>query len=90
MAKCQQTRGVEVMGSVLSPQSSETYIKLKGHLLQPPPLLLLLLNAFLPLRKQLALVFLLLPELLLLEELLATECLRSLLVFLLQTDEVAA
>lgn len=61
-----------------------------AHLLQPSPLLLLLLDTFLPLGQQLALVLLLLTQLLLLQELLATQRLRALLVLLLQADKVAA
>lgn len=60
-----------------------------AHLLQPPPLLFLLLDTLLPLGQQLALVLLLLAELLLLQELLAPQRLRALLVLLLQPDEVA-
>lgn len=60
------------------------------YLLQPPPLLLLLLDALLPLCQELPLVLLLLPHLLLLEELLVTHGLGALLVLLLQADEVAS
>lgn len=61
---------------------------LRSYLLQPPPLLLLLLDPLLSLRQQLPLVLLLLPELLLLEELLPPQSLRALLVLLLQPQEV--
>lgn len=60
------------------------------YLFQPPPLLLLLLDPFLPLRQQLPFILLLLPELLLLQELLSPKGLRALLVLLLQSQEIPA
>lgn len=60
------------------------------YLFQPPPLLLLLLDALLPLRQQLPLILLLLPELLLLQELLPPQGLGALLVLLLEPQEVPA
>lgn len=60
------------------------------YLFQPPPLLLLLLNPFLSLRQQLPFILLLLPELLLLQELLSPKGLGALLVLLLQSQEIPA
>lgn len=60
------------------------------YLFQPPPLLLLLLNPFLPLCQQLPFILLLLPELLLLQELLSPKGLGALLVLLLQSQEIPA
>lgn len=61
-----------------------------SYLFQPPPLFFLLFNPFLPLRQQLPLILLLLPELLLLEKLLSPQSLRTLLVLLLQSQEITA
>lgn len=58
------------------------------YLFQPPPLFLLLLNPFLPLGQQLPFILLLLPQLLLLKQLLSPKSLRALLVLLLQPQEI--
>lgn len=60
------------------------------YLFQPPPLLLLLLNALLPFCQQLPLVLLLLAELLLLQQLLPPKGLGPFLVFLLQSQEITS
>lgn len=60
------------------------------YLFQPSPLLLLLLDALLPLCQQLPLVLLLLTELLLLQQLLPPKGLGPFLVFLLQPQEITS